>query len=119
MKLGKYVISTDTSACHIAGLSDIPFLAIFTGGVLAESRLKYYRKYEVIEPQGLACYPCWDVGCKSRSIRWKKEPCRMMLTPEMVIAKFDELIMKYPCNDGNIGHSVDKGQCYGQVEETY
>ena len=43
----------------------------------------------------------------------------MMLTPEMVIAKFDELIMKYPCNDGNIGHSVDKGQCYGQVEETY
>ena len=119
LKLGKYVISTDTSACHIAGLSDIPFLAIFTGGVLAESRLKYYRKYEVIEPEGLACYPCWDVGCKSRSIRWKKEPCRMMLTPEMVIAKFDELIMKYPCNDGNIGHSVDKGQYYGQVEETY
>ncbi len=96
LKLGKYVISSDTSACHVAGLSGIPFLAIFTGGVLAESRLNYYRKYEVIEPQGLDCYPCWDVGCKDRSIRWKKESCRLMLTPELVIERFRKLILKYP-----------------------
>lgn len=96
LKLGKYVISTDTSACHVAGLSDIPFLAIFTGGVLASTRLNYYRKYEVIEPQELDCYPCWDVGCKDRSIRRKKEPCRLMLTPELVIERFRKLILKYP-----------------------
>ena len=96
LKLGKYVISTDTSACHIAALSGIPFLAIFTGGVLAEARLSYYQKYEVIEPKGLECHPCWDTGCTDHSIRWKKDPCRLMVTPEEVIAKFDALITKYP-----------------------
>jgi len=96
LKLGKYVISTDTSACHIAALSGIPFLAIFTGGVLAEARLSYYEHYEVIEPKGLDCYPCWDVGCKDHSVRWKKDPCRLMLTPEEVIAKFKTLVKKYP-----------------------
>jgi GT2 family glycosyltransferase/ADP-heptose:LPS heptosyltransferase len=96
LKLGKYVISSDTSACHVAGLSDIPFLAIFTGGVLASARLNYYQKYEVIEPQGLACYPCWDVGCRDRSVRWKKEPCRLMLTPDKVIEQFRKLTLKYP-----------------------
>lgn len=101
VKLGRYVISSDTSACHIAGLSGIPFLAIFTGGVLAEARLNYYRKYEVIEPQGLACYPCWDVGCKDRAIRWKKDPCRLMLTPEKVIGQFEQLVMKYPSDSGH------------------
>ncbi len=99
LKLGKYVISVDTSACHVAGLSGIPFLAIFTGGVLAESRLGYYQKYEVIEPEGLACYPCWDVGCKNRSIRWKRDPCRLIVTPEMVIEKFEQLVQKYPCDE--------------------
>lgn len=102
LKLGTYVISSDTSACHIAGFSGIPFLAIFTGGVLAEARLSYYQKYEVIEPEGLECYPCWDVGCKDRSIRWKNEPCRLMLTPEKVTAKFEVLVKKYPSNHSNV-----------------
>ena len=44
MKLGKYVISTDTSAYHIAALSGIPFLAIFTGGMKPEARLSNYSK---------------------------------------------------------------------------
>ncbi len=96
LKFGKYVISTDTSACHIAGLSSIPFLAIFTGGVLAEARLNYYRQYEVIEPEGITCYPCWDEGCKKRSTRWKKDPCRIMVTPDKVIAQFKKLVLQYP-----------------------
>jgi len=41
LKLGKYIVSTDTSAYHVAALSKIPFLAIFTGGVTPESRLSF------------------------------------------------------------------------------
>ena len=100
LKLGKYIISSDTSACHIAALAGIPFLAIFTGGVLANARLNFYEKYEVIEPNGLDCYPCWDVGCKQKSLRWKKEPCRLMLTPEAVIAKFETLVKNHPTAPG-------------------
>jgi ADP-heptose:LPS heptosyltransferase len=96
IKLGQYVISTDTSAYHIAALSGIPFLAIFTGGVKAEARLSYYEKYESIEPMGLACHPCWDEGCTDLSVRWKKDPCRLMIKPEEVIEKFDKLIKRYP-----------------------
>ena len=44
IKLGKYVISTDTSAYHIAALSRIPFLAIFTGGVKPAARLNFYTQ---------------------------------------------------------------------------
>ena len=97
IKLGKYVISTDTSAYHIAALSAIPFLAIFTGGVTPEARLSFYSKYEVLEPsKNLACYPCWDEGCKDVSVRWKKDPCRLMIKPEQAIEKFNDLIKKYP-----------------------
>jgi len=97
VKLGKYVISTDTSACHIAALAGIPFLAIFTGGVKPESRLSFYDKYEVLEPPAsLKCYPCWDEGCKDLSVRWKKDPCRLAILPEDVIEKFKKLVEKYP-----------------------
>ena len=97
VKLGKYVISTDTSAYHIAALSGIPFLAIFTGGVKPESRVKFYSKYEVVEPPAdLACHPCWDKGCTDLAVRWKNDPCRTSITPEMVIDKFKKLVDKYP-----------------------
>ena len=96
IKLGKYVVSTDTSTYHIAALVGIPFLVIFTGGVRPESRLKYYSKYEAIEPSNLACHPCWDEGCKNSSVRWKKDPCRLIIKPEEVIEKFKNLIKKYP-----------------------
>lgn len=97
VKLGKYVISTDTSAYHVAALSGIPFLAIFTGGVLPEARLSFYSKYEVVSPpKTLACYPCWDEGCKDLSIRHKKDPCRLIIRPEDVAKKFKTLIQKYP-----------------------
>ena len=105
LKLGKYIISSDTSACHIAALAGIPFLAIFTGGVLAKARLNFYEKYEVIEPNGLDCYPCWDVGCKLPTLRWKQEPCRLMLTPEAVIAKFETLVQKHPAATGMVSES--------------
>lgn len=99
IKIGEYVISTDTSACHIAALAGIPFLAIFTGGVLPEARLNFYSKYEVAEPsRGLQCYPCWDEGCKDPALYWKKEPCRIMVKPENVIKKFDKLISSYTKN---------------------
>ncbi|MDD3486857.1 MAG: glycosyltransferase family 9 protein [Candidatus Moranbacteria bacterium] len=97
VKLGKYVISTDTSAYHVAALSGIPFLAIFTGGVKPEARLGFYGKYEVCEPPAsLKCYPCWDEGCKDLSVRWKKDPCRLIIKPEEVIEKFKKLVEKYP-----------------------
>jgi GT2 family glycosyltransferase/ADP-heptose:LPS heptosyltransferase len=97
VKLGKYVISTDTSAYHIAALSGVPFLAIFTGGIKPESRLSFYEKYEVLEPPAsLKCYPCWDEGCKDLSVRWKKDPCRLIIKPEEVIEKFKDLVKKYP-----------------------
>jgi ADP-heptose:LPS heptosyltransferase/GT2 family glycosyltransferase len=97
VKFGKYVISTDTSAYHIAALSGIPFLAIFTGGVKPESRLGNYSKYEVLEPPAsLKCYPCWDEGCKDLSVRWRKEPCRLAIKPEETIEKFKKLVKKYP-----------------------
>jgi GT2 family glycosyltransferase/ADP-heptose:LPS heptosyltransferase len=97
VKLGKYVISTDTSAYHVAALAGIPFLAIFTGGVKPEARLGFYEKYEVLEPPAsLKCYPCWDEGCKDLSVRWKKDPCRLIIKPEEVIEKFKELVKKYP-----------------------
>ncbi|MDI6777997.1 MAG: glycosyltransferase [Patescibacteria group bacterium] len=97
MKLGKYVISTDTSAYHIAALSGIPFLAIFTGGMTPESRLNLYEKYEALAPpSSLKCYPCWDEGCKDLSVRWKKDPCRLLIKPEEAIEKFEKLVKKYP-----------------------
>ena len=96
VKLGSYVISTDTSACHVAALADIPFLAIFTGGVPPEARLQFYTRYEALEPSGLACYPCWDEGCKDPAIRWKKDPCRLLITPKMTIEKFKKLVEAYP-----------------------
>jgi ADP-heptose:LPS heptosyltransferase len=97
VKLGAYVISTDTSAYHIAALAGIPFLAIFTGGVKPESRLGFYSKYLALEPPAsLACYPCWDEGCMDLRLRWKKEPCRLIIKPEQAIAKFKELVEKYP-----------------------
>jgi len=97
VKLGKYVISTDTSAYHIAALAGIPFLAIFTGGVKPEARLGFYDKYEALEPPAsLKCYPCWDEGCKDLSVRWKKDPCRLIIKSEQVIGKFKELVKKYP-----------------------
>ena len=43
------VISTDTYLYHIAGLLDIPFLAIFTGGINPDARVTYYDKKVVIE----------------------------------------------------------------------
>lgn len=97
VKLGKYVVSTDTSACHIAALTGIPFLAIFTGGILPQSRLSYYSKYEVSHPPDhLACYPCWDEGCRDASVRWNREPCRWMIKPEEVIRKFQNLVREHP-----------------------
>jgi GT2 family glycosyltransferase/ADP-heptose:LPS heptosyltransferase len=97
VRKAKYVVSTDTSAYHIAALCGIPFLAIFTGGVLPESRLSYYDKYEVVESdKKLPCYPCWDEGCIDPLIRWKKEPCRVQLKPERVISAFKQLVEKYP-----------------------
>jgi ADP-heptose:LPS heptosyltransferase len=93
--LGKYVISADTGAYHIAALADIPFVAIFSGGVKSEARLAFYKKYEAVEPMELNCHPCWDEGCKDPDIRWKKEPCRTMIRPEDVIKKFEKLIKKY------------------------
>jgi len=99
VKLGKYVISTDTSATHIAALAGIPFLAIFTGGMTPESRLNLYEKYEVLAPApsaSLKCYPCWDEGCKDLAVRWKKDPCRLIIKPENVIEKFKRLAEKYP-----------------------
>jgi len=98
IKLGKYVISTDTSAYHIAALARIPFLAIFTGGMTPESRVNLYEKYEALAPpETLECYPCWDEGCKDLSVRWKKDPCRLIIKPEEVIEKFRKLVEKYPC----------------------
>jgi GT2 family glycosyltransferase/ADP-heptose:LPS heptosyltransferase len=97
IKLGKYVISTETGAYHIAALASIPFLAIFTGGVKPETRLNFYSKYEYVEPPAsLECYPCWDEGCKDLSLRWRKEPCRLLIKPEEVIEKFRKLVEKYP-----------------------
>jgi len=97
VKLGKYVISTDTSATHIAALAGIPFLAIFTGGMTPESRLNLYEKYEALAPPAsLKCYPCWDEGCKDLSVRWKKDPCRLAILPEEVIEKFRKLVREYP-----------------------
>ncbi|KKT72496.1 MAG: Glycosyl transferase family 2 [Candidatus Moranbacteria bacterium GW2011_GWF1_44_4] len=97
LKLGKYVISADTSATHIAALAGIPFLAIFTGGMTPESRLNLYEKYEVLAPpKSLKCYPCWDEGCKDLSVRWKNDPCRLLIKPEEVIDKFKKLVEKYP-----------------------
>ncbi len=97
VKLGEYVISTDTSAYHIAALSGIPFLAIFTGGMTPESRLNLYKKYEALTPpKSLKCYPCWDEGCKDLSVRWKKDPCRLAIKPEEAIEKFKKLVEKYP-----------------------
>lgn len=99
VKLGKYVISTDTSAYHIAALSGIPFLAIFTGGMTPESRVSLYEKYEsVAPPKILKCYPCWDEGCKDLSVRWKKDPCRLIIRPEEVIEKFKKMVKRYPMN---------------------
>jgi GT2 family glycosyltransferase/ADP-heptose:LPS heptosyltransferase len=99
VKLGKYVISTDTSTYHIAALSRIPFLAIFTGGVKPEARLNFYTDYEVVEPPAsLSCYPCWDVGCKDLSVRWRSDPCRLLVTPEEVIKKFTRLVSRFPVN---------------------
>ncbi len=97
VKLGKYVISTDTSAYHIAAHSKIPFLAIFTGGITPESRVIHYSKYEVVKPPAdLKCHPCWDRGCTDLSIRWKSDPCRTSVTPEIVIEKFKKLVETYP-----------------------
>ena len=97
VKLGKYVISTDTSAAHIAALSRIPFLAIYTGGVKPSGRLNFYTNYEVVEPPAsLGCYPCWDVGCKDLSVRWKSDPCRLLVRPEEVIEKFNRLVSRFP-----------------------
>lgn len=97
VKLGKYAISTDTSAYHIAAMAGIPFVAIFTGGVKPEARLGHYEKYEAVEPPAsLECYPCWDEGCKDLSVRWKKDPCRLAIKPEEVIEKFKKLVEKYP-----------------------
>jgi len=99
VKLGKYVISTDTSAAHIAALSRIPFLAIYTGGVKPAGRLNFYTNYEVVEPPAsLDCYPCWDVGCKDLSVRWKSDPCRLLVKPEEVIEKFKRLVSRFPAD---------------------
>jgi GT2 family glycosyltransferase/ADP-heptose:LPS heptosyltransferase len=99
VKLGRYVISTDTSAYHIAALAGIPFLAIFTGGVKPEARVNFYQRYEVVEPPaGLTCYPCWDEGCKDLSVRWRQDPCRLIVTPAEVIEKFKRLIERFPIN---------------------
>lgn len=97
IKLGKYVISSDTCAYHIAALSGIPFLTIFSGGIKPEARLNHYEKYEFVEPpQSLTCYPCWDQGCTDPLIRWRKDPCRLLIKPEKVIQKFKKLVKKYP-----------------------
>jgi ADP-heptose:LPS heptosyltransferase/GT2 family glycosyltransferase len=97
VKLGAYVISTDSSAYHIAAMAGIPFLAIITGGVKPEARLNYYKDFEVVEPPAsLPCYPCWDMGCTDLSVRWKTDPCRIMITPEEVIEKFKRLVARFP-----------------------
>ena len=97
VKLGKYVISTDTSAYHIAALSRIPFLAIFTGGMKPAARLNFYSNYEVVEPPAtLSCYPCWDMGCKDFSVRWQNDPCRLQVKPAEVIDKFKQLMVRFP-----------------------
>jgi GT2 family glycosyltransferase len=97
VKLGKYVISTDTSAYHIAALSRIPFLALFTGGMKPAARLNFYSNYEVVEPPAtLSCYPCWDLGCKDFSVRWQNDPCRLSVTPDEVIEKFKRLVARFP-----------------------
>jgi len=97
VKMGRYVICTDTSAYHIAALAGIPFLAIFTGGIHPAARLSLYDKYEVAAPpESLPCYPCWDEGCRDLALRHRREPCRLAITPQMVIAKFRRLAARFP-----------------------
>ena len=91
------LICTDSSAYHIAAMARIPFLAIFTGGVTPEARLNCYTNYEVVKPPAsLSCYPCWDEGCKDLSVRWKSDPCRLIVTPAEVIERFKRLVAKFP-----------------------
>lgn len=97
VKLGAYVISAESSAYHIASMAGIPFVAIFTGGVKPEARLNFYKNFEVVEPPAsLPCYPCWDMGCTDLKVRWKTDPCRIMITPEEVIEKFKRLLARFP-----------------------
>jgi GT2 family glycosyltransferase/ADP-heptose:LPS heptosyltransferase len=108
VRLGSYVVSTDTSAYHIAALADIPFLAIFTGGVKPEARLAFYRRWEAVEPPPtLTCHPCWDEGCKDPYVRWQRDPCRTAVTPEMVISKLRKLVSTYPIGGGSQGQTTE------------
>jgi len=93
IRRAKYVISTDTALYHIAGLLGKPFLVIFTGGIVPNSRLKYYSKFEyVVSSRG--CF-CWDMPCNMKNNFTEIEPCRKDISVNMVIDKFKKLIKNY------------------------
>jgi ADP-heptose:LPS heptosyltransferase len=86
----KYVVSVDTYLSHIAGMLDIPQLAIFTGGVDPKSRVSFYKK-KVVAISKHTCF-CWDMPCKYAELRGKNELCRIDLKPEMVKNAFNKLV---------------------------
>jgi ADP-heptose:LPS heptosyltransferase len=88
-RISRMVVSVDTYLCHMAGLMDIPVLAIFTGGVAPNSRVSYYKKKVVAESE-YRCY-CWDMPCRYED-RVGNELCRVGLKPAHVIEAFDNLV---------------------------
>ncbi len=92
VRKSKYVITTDTYLSHLAGIMDIPQLAIFTGGIDPKSRVSFYQK-KVIAKSEDTCY-CWDMPCKHEELRGKNELCRINLKPEKVKLCFNKLILE-------------------------
>lgn len=81
----KAFVSVDSGLMHLAGALKLPQVALF-GNIDAQCRTKYYPETKVIQLRGAVhCVPCWRNECPSRE-------CMKRITPEMVMAKLEELI---------------------------
>jgi ADP-heptose:LPS heptosyltransferase len=94
LKEAAYVVSVDTYLMQVAGHLNKPFLAIFTGGVKPDSRVAHFSR-KVVAISKHECF-CWDMPCKFEERRGKNELCRIDLKPDVVFAKFKQLMEEYP-----------------------
>jgi len=90
------VIGCDSSAIHIAGAFDIPFISIFHN-IYPDSRIRYYKNYKSLMPnkEFVPCFPCYESPYCSKIKNFNL--CKNNINYNKIYDYFEELIkIKYP-----------------------
>lgn len=96
-----YVVSVDTAAFHCAGGMGKPLVGIFTfaDGKVYGKHFDFFlvQKHREDDPCW-TCGPCYNWGACPKTTKNPK-PCLTEITPEMILAKVDMMLAKWPISN--------------------